>query len=112
MAEVLILQTKLSPSGPHALPKCPKYPKMLPLPAEEGRAQGTPWGLQERVMHAVDDVDNTVVDDQRVNSGSFFSSDEEHCQRIDEEGDQSGRKICKEQTFFLDHIHLLRREGT
>ena len=96
----------------NAFLKYPKYPKRLPIPAEEGRAQGTPWGLQERVMHAVDDVDNTVVDDQRVNSGSFFSSDEEHCQRIDEEGDQSGRKICKEETFFFGHIHLLRREGT
>ena len=85
---------------------------MLLIPAEEGRAQGTPWGLQERVMHAVDDVDNTVVDDQCVNSGSFFSSEEEHCQRIDEEGDQSDRNICKEETFALGHIHLLRREGT
>ena len=59
-------------------------------------------------MHAVDDVDNTVVDDQCVDSGFFFSSDEEHCQRIDEEGDQSDRNICKEEAFALGHIHLLR----
>ena len=69
---------------------------MLPLPAEEGRAQGTPWGLQERVMHAVDDVDNTVVDDQRVNSGSFFSSDEEHCQRKIDGVPKKGYGLSKE----------------